>query len=353
MRWDPALGVGLLAASSLASVASCGVGSGYSVWWEQDKGATAPPPGHEATEGGAKVEAGADARPVEGGHPESGPAPVPIHTVFFVLMSKKPWSAIEGSTSAPYINGKLLPAGAHCTNYFAAPVMIEQSEPNELWLEAGQDFGFTVNQTPTQGSTASTAHLVDELEAASIPWKAYVDGITAGTCPIANAYPYETYHVPFLYFDDVSGKPPSPLAKRCIQHVVPMTELAKDLAADTVPRYAFVVPDLCNDMHDDCNTGDPVNQGDTWLASTVPGILSSKTYAAGGALFVAWDFDPAGYNPVGLIVLGANAKPGFAGGAKATHSATLRTLQEIFDVTPLLGDAANATDMAGMFTSFP
>ena len=353
MRWDAALGVGLFAASGLTGVVSCGVGSGYSVWWEQDKGAMAPPPGQEATEGGVAVEAGADAHPVEAGHPESGPAPEPIHTVFFVLMSKQPWSAIEGSSSAPYINGKLLPAGAHCTNYFAAPVMIEQSEPNALWLEAGQDFGFTSNTTPPLGSTASTAHLVDELEAASIPWKAYVDGIPGGTCPIATAYPYQPYHVPFLYFDDVSGTPPVTTAKRCIEHVVPMSELAKDLAADTAPRYAFLVPDLCNDMHDNCNTGDPVKQGDAWLASTVPGILSSKTYAAGGALFVAWDFDPAGYSPVGMIVLGANARPGFAGTAKATHSSTLRTMQAIFGVTPLLGDAANATDLAGMFTSFP
>jgi len=36
-----------------------------------------------------------------------------------------------------------------------------------------------------------------------------------------------------------------------------------------------------------------------------------------------------------------------------THSSTLRTLEEIFGVTPLLGDAANATDLGDLFATFP
>jgi len=36
-----------------------------------------------------------------------------------------------------------------------------------------------------------------------------------------------------------------------------------------------------------------------------------------------------------------------------THSSTLRTVQEIFGVTPMLRDAANATDLRDLFVSFP
>ena len=32
---------------------------------------------------------------------------------------------------------------------------------------------------------------------------------------------------------------------------------------------------------------------------------------------------------------------------------TLRTVEEIFGVTPMLGDAANATDLRDLFVSFP
>jgi hypothetical protein len=36
-----------------------------------------------------------------------------------------------------------------------------------------------------------------------------------------------------------------------------------------------------------------------------------------------------------------------------THSSTLRTLEEIFGVTPLLGGAAHTTDLRNLFTTFP
>jgi hypothetical protein len=355
MRSGAGFAAGLLAAGSLGVLWSCGVGSGYRAWWEQDKGSHASAPGEGTAGTGAGVDAavesgGKDATPPPA---EGAPPPGPIQNVFVVLMSRQPWSAVAGSASAPYINGKLLAQGAHCDDYYSAPDQVEQSEPNAIWLEAGQDYGFVSNGLPASDNTKSTQHLVDLLEAAGISWKAYVEGITAGTCPIDDAYPYRTYHVPFLFFDDVVGNPPSTGAKRCKEHVVPFTALAGDLSADTAPRYAFIVPDMCDDMHDDCNTGDPVHQGDAWLAANVPAILGSKAFAAGGALFVVWDFAPAGYDPVGFIALSAKARPGFAGSTKLTHSSTLRSVEEIFGVTPLLGDAANATDVEGMFTSFP
>jgi hypothetical protein len=55
-----------------------------------------------------------------------------------------------------------------------------------------------------------------------------------------------------------------------------------------------------------------------------------------------------------MIVLSPKAK---GGGYKNTihydHSSTLRTIEEIFHVTPLLGGAANATDLSDLFASFP
>ena len=40
-------------------------------------------------------------------------------------------------------------------------------------------------------------------------------------------------------------------------------------------------------------------------------------------------------------------------GIQYTHSSTLRTIEGIFGVMPLLGDAANATDLSDLFASFP
>ena len=36
-----------------------------------------------------------------------------------------------------------------------------------------------------------------------------------------------------------------------------------------------------------------------------------------------------------------------------THSSTLRTVEELFGVSPLLNDAANASDLADLFATFP
>jgi phospholipase C len=243
--------------------------------------------------------------------------------------------------------------GAHAESTYAAPDQIQNSLPNTVWLEAGVDFGLTKNVLPSVFHSGTKTHLVNQLEAAGVTWKAYVEGVTAGQCPIVDNYPYATFNVPFLFFDDVVGNPPSPASKRCIEHVAPFSQLAADLAAQAAPRYAFVVPDECDDMHDNCSTGDPVKQGDDWLKANIPGILSSKAYADGGVVFIAWDYSNTGYDPIGFIAISPKAHPGFASKTKHTTSSTLRSLQEIFGVSPFIGDAANANDVSEMFTSFP
>jgi hypothetical protein len=57
--------------------------------------------------------------------------------------------------------------------------------------------------------------------------------------------------------------------------------------------------------------------------------------------------------PIGLIVLSKSAKVGYSNSIHYTHSSTLRTLQEMFGVSPFLGDAANATDLSDLFTHLP
>ena len=61
-----------------------------------------------------------------------------------------------------------------------------------------------------------------------------------------------------------------------------------------------------------------------------------------------------GDGPIGMIVVSPKAKGGgYANTIAYDHSSTLRTIEEIFGVTPMLGDAANATDLSDLFVSFP
>ena len=99
---------------------------------------------------------------------------------------------------------------------------------------------------------------------------------------------------------------------------------------------------------------DPVKQTDTWLSTQVPMILNSQAYKNGGALFITWDEGEGSDGPIGMIALSPSARGrGYANAIHYTHSSTLRTLEEIFGVSPWLGDAANATDLRDLFSTFP
>lgn len=271
----------------------------------------------------------------------------PIQTVFVILMENHDWSEIQGSPSAPYINNTLLPMASYCTQYYNPP-NLHPSEPNYLWLEAGTNFGVTNDADPACNHQSSTNHLVTLLKNAGISWKSYVEDIPGGTLPLTSFGAYVAEHVPFLYFDDVTGtnNPNDPYG---VAHVRPYTEFAGDAMTNHVASYNFFTPDICSDMHNDC-TGDAIKQGDDWLAILVPGILGSQAWQNNGAIFILWDESIDGDHAIGMIVISKLAKGGgYSNAIHYTHSSTLRTIQEIFCVTPLLGDAANANDLGDLF----
>ena len=277
-----------------------------------------------------------------------------ITTVFVIVMENHNWSAIYRRPSAPYINTTLLPMASYAQRYNNPPG-VHPSEPNYLWLEAGTDFGIADDRDPRANHQPTGAHLVTLLSQAGISWKSYQEDIPGTTCPLKASGLYAPKHNPMVYFDDVTAGN-DPASASCIAHVRPYTELATDLQQNSVARYNFITPNLCHDMHGAarCATGNLVAAGDTWLSAAVPAILGSAAYQHGGLLLITWDEGEGGDGPIGLIALSSAAKGGgYASTIPYTHSSTLRTLQEIFAVTPLLGDAAQATDLRDLFTTFP
>jgi hypothetical protein len=131
--------------------------------------------------------------------------------------------------------------------------------------------------------------------------------------------------------------------------------LATDLASGTVAQYNFITPNLCDDMHDKCKPlNNPIVQGDNWLKNNVPTILNSAAFQNGGALFITWDEAATGDGPIGMIVLSPFAKGGgYSNSIYYDHGSTLRTFEEIFGVTPFLGDATVQTDLSDLFATFP
>jgi hypothetical protein len=282
-------------------------------------------------------------------------APSAIQTIFIILMENHDWGQILGSPSAPYINRTLLPQASYTDQYFNPP-HIHPSLPNYLWLEAGDNFGIFNDNNPDVNHQPTTDHLVSYLEASGVMWKTYQEGITGADCPLVSRGHYAPKHNPFVYFDDTTDNV-DPQSPHCIALVRPYDELTGDLMSGNVAQYVFITPDQCHDMHDSsgCETPDPILNGDLWLSREIPNILASDAYNNNGALFITWDEGTGTSDgPIGMIVLSPLAVGGgYHNAISYTHSSFLRTAQEVFNVGPLLRDAANATSLSDLFTTYP
>ena len=300
-----------------------------------------------------------------------------VKTIWVILMENHNWTGnnagaafgdpdIKGNRLAPYANGKLLDTSAHAEQYFNPPNN-HPSQPNYLWLEAGTNFGVLADTQPGQPQLNTHLHLTRLLEDAGISWTAYAEpdfgSPVFDVCPL-NFNFLDVEHLPFVYFNDVNRGLNFKSAE-CIAHVRPYYQLATDLANQTSARYNFITPNVCHDGHEGVSPCDALEErnntlrADTWLRQNVPLILNAAEYKSGGALFIIWDEgeDSGEFSdgPIGFFLLSPFAKGGgrtaYSNSIHYDHSSTLKTLQEIFQVGPFLGAAADSqtNDLSDFF----
>jgi phosphatidylinositol-3-phosphatase len=300
-----------------------------------------------------------------------------VKTVWVILMENHNWIGnntgaafgapdIKGSAKAPYINSVLANTAAFAEQYYNPPGN-HPSQPNYLWLEAGTNFGVLADTQPGQPQLNTHQHFVKLLEVAGLTWTAYAEpdfgSPVFDTCPLDFTY-LDVEHLAFVYFNDVNRNL-NPKSVECRMHVRPYYQLATDLADHTTAQYNFITPNLCHDGHEGispCDSSEPTDntlRSDQWLARNVPLILESDAYKQGGALFIIWDeaedSGPFSDGPIGMFLLSPFAKGGgkvaYSNTIPYDHSSTLKTFQEIFHVTPLLGAAAfpETVDLSDLF----
>jgi hypothetical protein len=286
---------------------------------------------------------------------------------------------------------------------------IHPSEPNYLWAEAGTNFGILNDNDPFAPTNPSnqdtTQHLVTFLTAAGKTWRSYQEDIDLAkdangkltnvplpkdqwTVPLSSfagvfssgtnqfngstQYNYAAKHNPQVFFTDSNGgNDPStsnPLAKQ----YAPLQQLFDDLDNGTVADYNFITPNQYNDMHTTLSggykglTGDSAKilQGDDFLKQVIPVIMSSKAYNDNGLIVIWFDESEkdgvAGDNAddfnhtIAEIIISKHAHPNvngvpYASTVDLTHSSDLKTMEEIFHLQPLLGDAVNGDDLSDLF----
>ena len=258
--------------------------------------------------------------------------------IFLILEENKSYSEIVGNPTAPYINS-LIRRYALATDYHA---LFHPSLPNYIALTSGSNHGITDDRSPpSAGNEIAVANIADRIEASGRSWREYGESMPSPGYAF-DAGEYVTKHVPFVYYRDILGNP-----QRCRSHVVPLTQLARDLrSVTTTPDFAFITPNLYDDMHDG-----PIAAGDRWLARTVPLILGSQAFRTTRSLLVVtWDEDAGtADNHIATILVGNSVKPGYRSGRRYDHYALLHTIEAAWHLAPLTAHDAQAPTMSEFF----
>jgi phospholipase C len=239
--------------------------------------------------------------------------------VFVIVMENK---SFEQAMSGRY-TASLAARFAVLTNYHA---VAHPSAPNYLALTSGKTWGLTSDayrRLPRAG-------VGDQLTAAGVQWRAYMEGLT-GDC-FSSPYPYALKHNPFAYYGG-----------QCPANLAPLSQLQTDLASDR-PGLSWITPDSCHSMHD-C----PVATGDAWLARVVPGILASPAWQHNGLLLITWDEDDgsSSNNQVATLVIAPNLQS-HQSATYYDHYSLLATVEDRLGVARL-GKAAAASPITGLF----
>ncbi len=280
-------------------------------------------------------------RPLGVGPPAKLPPSRRSHVVV-VMMENAEYGEVIGSDSAPYVNALARRYGLATHSY----AITHPSLPNYLALTSGSTDGI---ESDCSSCKVSAPNLVDQLQAAGISWKAYLEGLPHPCFLGAQAGSYAKKHDPFAYYEDVAHN-----QARC-RLLVGFEALAADLRAGTLPTFAWVSPNLCDDGHD-CSLG----TADGFLAWTLPALL--RELGPHGFLILTWDegssdagcCGAAAGGHIATVVAGPDVRPGGREQRPLDHYGVLATIERAFGLAPLGGAAdARAGSLDGLFAAPP
>ncbi|MBO0889097.1 hypothetical protein J2P12_08370, partial [Candidatus Bathyarchaeota archaeon] len=227
----------------------------------------------------------------------------------------------------------------------------------------------------------SAVNLVDRFYGAGISWKGYFENQNKVLgCDGTTHEPYEHEHNGFTAFQDIYTN-----TTRCLNTVlanpssnstctVTDCALIKDLNSTSAPNFMWLTPNDCNNMHADpicttkngyngCTTGDSSTckmDGDNYLASLVPNILSSRTFTTTrAALFIVFDegagsgcpYNGSSEDCVYAVWAGPVAKTNFHSGTHYDGYSLTKTIEANWNLATMTSNDANASPMSEFFKS--
>ena len=282
--------------------------------------------------------------------------------VFLIIEENEGFNQIIGNKFAPILNALAANYGL-ATNYTG---VADPSEPNYVAMLGGDTFGISSDDPYWfPGQSVNAENLMSQLEAAGKTWKGYFQGM-----------PYPGYRG-FSYPDKSNGIPDSDtqyVSKHNgivnftnmqtpaeFAHMVPFAQLAKDLAAATVPNFSYIVPDECHDSHGAppwCVDSSPINsvqqsfliaQMDAFVGDIVNAITSSSTWSTGNnAIVITFDEGAFAKSQIVTIVITNHGPRGVTDNTSFNHFSLLASLQQTFGLGCLL-NSCTANPMTNLF----
>lgn len=257
-----------------------------------------------------------------------------IKHIIVIVLENGEYSSVINNSRAPYEN-ILADRYALAADYFAVS---HPSEPNYVSMIAGSTLNITNDGSVSQ-NRRSVTNLVDLFRMYNVSWKSYQESMPV-PCDVNNSADglYATKHNPFVYMTDITGN-----ITYCQNHVVGLDQFYGDLAANALPQYSFVTPNMKDDGHD-TNT----IYADDWLSNFVPRIINSSEFNS-SAVIITYDegltsLDGGGHIATIMVGPPSVVKPG-ASAMFYNHYSLLATVERIFGLGTLGRNDANATVM--------
>jgi acid phosphatase len=243
--------------------------------------------------------------------------------VVVVMMENESATSIFGSSSTPYIHS-LASQGVRFTQSHA---VTHPSEPNYLALFSGSRQGISDDSCPNNFSGKS---LGSQLLAAGLSFKGYSESMPGNGYTGCSSNGYVRKHNPWVMFSNI------PASSNLTFAAFPASGNYSSL-----PTVSFVIPNQCNNMHD-CSLA----TGDAWLKKNIDAYAQwAKTHNS--LLILTWDEDEGNHNNlIPTVFVGAGIAAGKLNSQSFNHYGLLRTLEDMYGLTPL-NNAASAAPISG------
>lgn len=295
--------------------------------------------------GGGGSSAGAGSSP--GG---AGTSAIPQFAHVFVLVEENhSFNDVIGNANMPYLNS-LASANGLATQYYADA---HPSLPNYFVLTTGEGTSITGSEGDFFSGVVTQDNAVRALTAAGKTWKCYAEALPSVGYLGSDDGAYVQHHNPFVYFSDVQN------SSSQAANIVPFTQLGSDISNNSLPDYAFVVPNVNDDAHNcppgmtTCTDQQKLIAADQWLSANIALLLASSAFQNSLLIITFDEGDDAdmthGGGQVAAVIVSPLAKAGYKSTTFYPHESTLRLMMEGLGVTDLPGAAATAPDMGEFF----